>query len=79
MIQEFLRPEFRYKLRDALDGSEGDMVKQASWIPTENCPRVQFDNQVLVESTVSASQTLNVLYTYLHFILQSYPHVGSCR
>lgn len=29
MIQEFLRPEFRYKLRDALDGSEGDMVKQA--------------------------------------------------
>ena len=32
MIQEFLRPEFRYKLRDALDGSEGDMVKQATWI-----------------------------------------------
>jgi len=32
MIQEFLRPEFRYKLRDALDGSEGDMVKQAAWI-----------------------------------------------
>lgn len=31
MIQEFLRPEFRYKLRDALDGSEGDMVKQVAW------------------------------------------------
>mmetsp|Transcript_118360 Transcript_118360/g.280947 ORF Transcript_118360/g.280947 Transcript_118360/m.280947 type:complete len:117 (+) Transcript_118360:55-405(+) len=29
MISEFLRPEFRYKLRDALTGSEGDMVKQA--------------------------------------------------
>lgn len=29
MIQEFLQPDFRYKLRDALDGSEGDMVKQA--------------------------------------------------
>eukprot|EP00913_Durusdinium_trenchii_P009521 g8949.t1 len=26
---EFLQPDFRYKLRDALDGSEGDMVKQA--------------------------------------------------
>ena len=48
MIQEFLRPEFRYKLRDALDGSEGDMVKQAPCLQnSENCPRcnltIKFD------------------------------------
>mmetsp|Transcript_35572 Transcript_35572/g.63081 ORF Transcript_35572/g.63081 Transcript_35572/m.63081 type:complete len:117 (+) Transcript_35572:51-401(+) len=29
LIDEFMRPAFRYKLRDALDGSEGDMLKQA--------------------------------------------------
>eukprot|EP00438_Fugacium_kawagutii_P002689 Skav218898 [mRNA] locus=scaffold328:286522:287769:+ [translate_table: standard] len=40
MIQEFLRPEFRYKLRDALDGSEGDMVKQAGdgWVLAVGSP-----------------------------------------
>ena len=38
MIQEFLRPEFRYKLRDALEGSEGDMVKQAAWQRCRRCP-----------------------------------------
>ena len=29
LIGEFTQPAFRYKLRDALDGSEGDMMKQA--------------------------------------------------
>ncbi|CAE7216172.1 unnamed protein product [Symbiodinium sp. CCMP2592] len=29
LIGEFTQPAFRYKLRDALDGSEGDIMKQA--------------------------------------------------
>ncbi|OLP89558.1 hypothetical protein AK812_SmicGene28978 [Symbiodinium microadriaticum] len=29
LIGEFMQPAFRYKLRDALDGSEGDIMKQA--------------------------------------------------
>ena len=29
LIGEFTQPSFRYKLRDALDGSEGDIMKQA--------------------------------------------------
>ena len=42
MIQEFLQPNFRYKLRDALNGSEGDVVKQAprfAWLAAL-CSRV---------------------------------------